>query len=96
MSWFVYILHSEKMQKFYIGTTDNVENRLIEHNQGKHKNSFTKRGIPWILYLEIICSSSKQAYNLEKFIKQMKSSVFIKRLKQDHNLLQMLIEKYSV
>jgi putative endonuclease len=42
----VYILFSSKTQKFYIGQTQNIENRLFEHNSGETKS--TKGGIPWI------------------------------------------------
>jgi len=38
MSYFVYVLESEEhSQKYYVGMTKNVENRLKEHNAGKSK-----------------------------------------------------------
>ena len=41
MEFFVYILHSEKLDKFYVGTTTDVEKRIIEHNTGHYKDSFS-------------------------------------------------------
>jgi predicted GIY-YIG superfamily endonuclease len=34
----VYILYSSTTQKYYVGQTQNLENRLIEHNAGETKS----------------------------------------------------------
>ncbi|MCU0441122.1 MAG: GIY-YIG nuclease family protein [Bacteroidia bacterium] len=78
----VYILYSAKINKFCIGSTDDVEQRLLEHNSIVNKDSFTARGSPWELYLVISNLHSTQAYTIEKHIKQMKSKVFIENLKK--------------
>ena len=44
---YCYILYSEKLNKYYIGSTTDLNRRLIEHNRGKEK--FTKTGMPWKL-----------------------------------------------
>jgi hypothetical protein len=44
----VYILFSQKLNRFYVGTTDDVERRLQEHNEGTYKDAFTSKGIPWV------------------------------------------------
>ncbi|MBK9270109.1 MAG: GIY-YIG nuclease family protein [Saprospiraceae bacterium] len=95
MSFIVYIIHSVKLDKFYIGTTDDFNKRLEEHNHLKYPNSFTAKGIPWSLYLTILCKTSGQAYKLEKYIKSRKSSVFIKKLRSDESLLSNLISKLT-
>ena len=43
--YYVYVLYSVKYDKIYIGQTNNVKKRLIEHNSGKHR--YTKRYTPW-------------------------------------------------
>lgn len=45
MKGFLYILFSRKLNKFYIGSTNNIERRLYEHNIGH--SVYTKNGIPW-------------------------------------------------
>jgi putative endonuclease len=45
--YFTYVLWSAKLRKRYVGHSHDVQNRVIEHNQGSNK--FTKCGIPWIL-----------------------------------------------
>jgi len=93
MPYFVYILFSEKLDRFYTGTTDDAERRLAEHNSAHYANTFTTKGIPWETFLCIECKTSKAAYALEKYIKQMKSSAFIVRLKENPNLLADVISK---
>jgi putative endonuclease len=41
---YLYILFSEKLNKYYVGSTTDLERRLVEHNRGKEK--FTKTGLP--------------------------------------------------
>lgn len=52
MFHYLYILRSEKYNKFYIGFTSRKLNiRLEEHNSGKV--SFTSRYLPWkLVYFE--------------------------------------------
>jgi putative endonuclease len=47
----VYILHGTGFSKFYIGLSQNIEERLKEHNEGWSKS--TRPYIPWrIVYSE--------------------------------------------
>ena len=64
----VYILFSQKLNKFYVGSTQNFEQRFIQHNHGK--TPFTKTGIPWILIYSIPLESRSQAILLETKIKK--------------------------
>ncbi len=80
MKYFVYILFSKKLNRYYVGTTDDIEKRLLEHNLARYKSSFTSKGIPWELKLAFEAQSSKQAYALERFIKRMKSKKFIEKV----------------
>ena len=34
--YFVYIIYSTKLDNYYVGTTDDVERRLNEHNSKKY------------------------------------------------------------
>ena len=46
--YFVYILRSEIDSSFYIGYTNCLERRFVEHNMGKYRYTKSKR--PWQLY----------------------------------------------
>ena len=47
MPFTVYILQSEVTFRYYVGHTQNFEQRFIEHNNGKSPS--THNGIPWPL-----------------------------------------------
>jgi len=68
MPYFTYILRSTIADRYYIGSTSNLENRLIHHNSG-HSRS-TKAYIPWeIVYIEEYKTSSeaiKREYALKR------------------------------
>ncbi|MBO9572112.1 MAG: GIY-YIG nuclease family protein [Chitinophagaceae bacterium] len=48
--YFVYILWSDKLNRFYTGTTDNIETRLEQHNSGIYTDAFSAKDIPWKLF----------------------------------------------
>ncbi len=77
--YFIYIIYSKKLDRYYVGTTDDVLKRFCEHNDGFYNESFTVKGIPWRLSLSFECESSQKAYGLEKFLKRMKSRVFFRK-----------------
>ena len=91
--FFVYILFSKKLNRFYIGTTDDIERRLREHNSGLYSGSFTSKGIPWELTLSYCCQSSEIAYKLERFIKKMKSKKFIISIIESEKIIDDIVLK---
>ena len=95
MKYAVYILFSEKLNRFYIGTTDNPDRRILEHNSGKYDDAFTKNVIPWSLFLVIDDLSSNQAYQIEKHIKKMKSKKYIENLKSYPEIIIKLKAQYK-
>ncbi|MEK6582550.1 MAG: GIY-YIG nuclease family protein [Nitrospirota bacterium] len=51
MGYFVYIIQSLKDNSLYVGQTNNLQKRLIRHNQGR--SQYTKPKRPWkLLYSE--------------------------------------------
>ena len=48
---FVYVLQSRTTSRYYVGSTQDITNRLMEHNSGECKG--TRNGIPWeLVHLE--------------------------------------------
>ncbi len=74
----VYILYSQKLNRFYVGYTNNPDRRLSEHNRKKGK--YTDNGIPWELVYTEVYENKKEASDREKFIKSKKSRFFIQNL----------------
>ena len=79
MNYFVYILYSKIMDKFYVGHTgDKLQERLRKHNS--NHRGFTGKTDDWkIVYTERFDSKS-QAYRRELLIKRKKSRKYIERL----------------
>ncbi|MDO9153854.1 MAG: GIY-YIG nuclease family protein [Paludibacter sp.] len=88
-----YIIFSEKLNKFYIGAThEDVSLSIEKHNQsayGKHK--FTATADDWELVLFIPANDFAHAIRIEKKIKSMKSSLYIRNLTKYPNLLEKLV-----
>ncbi|NMB81046.1 MAG: GIY-YIG nuclease family protein [Ignavibacteria bacterium] len=74
----VYIIRSTSKSKYYIGQTNNLELRLIQHNSGYSKA--TKSGIPWELVFQKEFDSRSDAYQFEQKIKRMKSKKYLEEL----------------
>ncbi len=68
MDFKVYILWSELLQKFYVGNTNDVEDRLHRHNKGYE--TFTSKGRPWIMICNFNCKDRSEAVRLENRIKK--------------------------
>jgi putative endonuclease len=74
-----YILQSRKNNRFYIGSTNDLERRLSEHNSGK--SHFTKNTGPWELYYAEEFQDRKEAFLREKQIKSWKKRSMIEKLR---------------
>jgi len=91
----VYILFSKQINKFYIGQTINLDNRIIEHNKGIHDKAFTRRADDWNLYFKIECTSRQQSIKIEKYLKNMKNRMYFKNLKLYPEITQKLLTRFK-
>jgi putative endonuclease len=73
-----YILWSESRQRFYVGHSAVLDDRLLRHNDGRSKA--TKGGEPWILAYTEEFSTRQQAISRELEIKSWKSATRIREL----------------
>ena len=80
MPHFLYILFSKSKTKYYVGETHDLSQRLLRHNDHTYNNSFTKIANDWEVILTFECSNKIDALYLERFIKRMKSKIFLKKL----------------
>jgi putative endonuclease len=91
--FFVYILYSEKYDKYYTGHTNNVIRRLSEHNSEKFDHYYTSKFKPWSLKLSIELQDKAIAIKVEKFIKKQKSRKFIEKVIDNPGIIQDIICK---
>ena len=72
---FVYILFSEERQRYYVGQTANIIERLKRHNQGRVPS--TNTGAPWKLVLQIAVLDRSESLILERKIKKRGAKRYI-------------------
>ena len=77
--YFVYALYNMEADKIYIGRTDNLEDRKIDHNR-KRGNHFTaKFKGKWELIYKEQAKNRSQALQREKQLKSYRGRQFIKQ-----------------
>ena len=80
MPFYLYILHSESANKFYVGYSRNPWKRLIEHNTAPHV-TYTSKFRPWQLKAVFLAGEDEgEAIKMERFIKKQKSRMVIEKL----------------
>ena len=72
--YYVYILKSEKIKKYYSGVTDNLKRRLKEHNSGN--SNFTSWSGPYKLVWYSVFNNKEKAYSFEKYLKSSSGFAF--------------------
>ena len=78
MPYFVYILYSPSMNKYYVGSSKDVAERVRRHNIGAR--AYTNPGRPWeLVHMETFESLGK-ARKREYEIKGRKSRKYIQQL----------------
>jgi len=78
MGYHVYILQSTVDGSYYVGSTQDLNERLDRHNQGRSKYTKSKR--PWQLVYHEKYPERSSAMKREKEIKGRKSTHFIESL----------------
>ncbi|WJS96123.1 GIY-YIG nuclease family protein [Flavobacterium johnsoniae] len=90
---YLYILYSNSSQKFYIGETKNIDERVFKHQNHFYSNSFTKIADDWEVVLTFSCSTKDDALYLESFIKRMKSKIFNNKIIANPSILEDILSK---
>jgi len=74
---YVYILQTEYNNETYIGCTNDLQRRIVEHNSGKV--SSTKKKIPYTLIHYEAFLNQQDAFAREQFLKTGWGKKFIKK-----------------
>ena len=93
MDYFVYILFSERLNRFYIGQTVNVEERVMQHNSGFYEKALTKVSNDWKLFWKQTCNLKRQAIQIESHIKRMRNKVYYQNLATFPEIAEKLLLK---
>jgi putative endonuclease len=76
--FYVYILFSEALNKYYIGSSRDINIRLEKHLQSKQ--GFTSKAKDWILVYSEEFKTRTEATRREQQIKKWKSRIMIEKL----------------
>ncbi len=78
MGHFVYILHSDSSDRYYIGPSEDPERRLKFHNS--IEKGFTSRYRPWRIVYQCEFENKELALHAERKAKKWKSRKMLERL----------------
>ncbi|MCF8380790.1 MAG: GIY-YIG nuclease family protein [Bacteroidales bacterium] len=78
MKYYLYILYSFSADKYYIGHTANLSDRLVKHN-ANHKG-FTGKQNDWTIVYSEAFNSKTEAYARERQIKKWKNRTRIETI----------------
>jgi len=91
----VYILYSQKLDRFYTGSCQEFQFRFEDHLEKVYPSSFTTNSDDWQLFLLIEDLSYSQARSIESHVKKMKSRSYIQNLAKYSEMILRLRNKYS-
>jgi len=82
--FYIYIIYSEKIDKYYVGQTENVEQRLFSHSIGI--STYTSISDDWKLVYTESFETRNEAIRRENEIKKKKSRKYIEWLISKNNI----------
>ena len=94
MNFTVYILYSPGYDKFYIGQTNNLNVRIIAHNNSD-RNTYTSKYRPWQLFWNLNVANRSIAMKIEKYLKN-KNKEFFRRLPIDSDLENYIKKRFHL
>ena len=77
-NYYFYILYSKNLERYYLGSTSHLEERLKKHNY-RHKG-YTGQTSDWELVYSEVFPTKEQAYQRERRVKGWKNRERIKSL----------------
>ena len=78
MFFYTYILQSKSASsRFYVGSTEDLEDRLKRHNDGSTPHTAKFR--PWRIKTAIAFTDRQRALNFEKYLKTASGRAFTKK-----------------
>ena len=82
--YFLYILQSLKNNRYYIGSTNNLERRLVEHNSGKTQSLKFIRPLKLVFQKEY--TKEQDARAIERKLKKLKSKTILEKIIQEQDI----------
>lgn len=80
--YYVYLLFSEKDQRFYTGYTNNLERRMAEHSNGMVRSTKLRRPLTLVYYEA--CLHQQDATRREKYLKSGNGKIYLRNRLKNH------------
>lgn len=90
---YVYILASKRHGTLYVGVTNDIVRRIIEHREGKHPGFAARYGVNRLVGLESY-DTMPEAIAREKAMKEWKRDWKVRRIEQNNPLWEDLAQAY--
>lgn len=81
--YYVYLIESKKNGRYYIGQTNNLEERIKRHNEGR--NISTKAYRSWEIKYWKDFKTRSEAIKVENKLKQLKKGIVIERYVKEND-----------
>ncbi len=75
--WYVYMLKSAKKDFIYVGSTNNLQRRLFEHNCGLVQSTNAYRPLEIVAYIAV--RTERRARELERYFKTGSGKAVLKK-----------------
>jgi predicted GIY-YIG superfamily endonuclease len=76
--YYVYILESANSpERFYVGFTENLQERLKQHNEGHSPH--TSKSRPWRIKTALAFTDREKALDFERYLKTASGRAFAKK-----------------
>jgi putative endonuclease len=75
--YYTYVLYSSTKGIYYIGQTNNLQDRILRHNQ--NRNKYTKGKGPWELVFSRSFGTRREAVELEQSLKKFRNRTYLER-----------------
>lgn len=92
MPYYVYILYSAKIDRYYIGSTADPAQRLRDHNFHERSRMWTRRGIPWEMKFQCKFETKAEAQRVERKLKKSKSRKVLEVIIESGNLPEWILQ----
>ena len=76
LDWYVYILRSLRRDFVYVGSTNYLQRRLVEHNNGFVQSTKAYRPLEIVAYVAV--KTEKKARELERYFKTGSGKAILK------------------
>jgi putative endonuclease len=83
-NYYVYILASSRNGTFYVGVTNNLERRVLEHKNEANQGFTKKYGVKLLVYYELH-QDIREAIKREKLIKKWKRDWKLDLIEKDNS-----------